>query len=53
MLLNEFLKEEHVVQLYQATITELIIELKSPLAEPQEVESLINGLQEKRMINQA
>ena len=51
MLLNEFLKEDHVVQLYQATITELIIELKNPRAEPQEMESLTNSLQKKRMIN--
>ena len=51
MLLNEFPKEDHVVQLQQATITELIIELKSPRAEPQKMESLTNGLQKKRMIN--
>ena len=44
-MVNEFPKEDHVMQLQQATISELIIELKSPLAEPQKMESLTNGVQ--------
>ena len=51
MLLNEGLKEDHVVQLRPATITELIAELKNALAEQQKMESLTNGLQKKRIIN--
>jgi hypothetical protein len=46
MLLNEGLKEDHVVQLRPATITELIAELQNALAEQQKMESLTNGLQQ-------
>ena len=37
MLLNELPKRDHVVQLQQATITEVIIELKNPRVEPQKM----------------
>jgi len=39
------------VQLQQARIIEVIIELKNPRAGPQKMEALTNGLQKKRMIN--
>jgi len=51
MLLNELPKRDHVVQLQQATITEVIIELKNPRVEPQKMNLSPMVYKKKRMIN--